>query len=218
LADHVNRDVSKPLVAIQLDTTNAFFSILRQTQLDNLSGKASRTYDGGRVQAGDELPKPHALDKCWGYFESMQGNASIMRFSNNQVHTHHLPCSKGGQQGDSLEIILCAVTVHPSIGRVCERHRGCKAVGICDDIFIVGFLSDALSCAAEIKQILKVDLHMVLNDSKFNPYFPDHFLNFEEARTAFECAVTADLLLGDIADIEAGVPADGASCRGSCWH
>jgi len=35
----------------------------------------------------------------------MQGNASIMRFRDNQEQTHHLPCSKVGQQADALESI-----------------------------------------------------------------------------------------------------------------
>jgi len=74
-----------------------------------------------------------------------------MRFRDNQDTTHHLPCSKGGQQGDDLETIQFSVTVHPSIGRVFEKHLGCKVVGICDDIFIVGSLSDALSCANELE-------------------------------------------------------------------
>ena len=93
----------------------------------------------------------------------MQGNASPMPSSDNQGLTHHLPCSKGGQQGNGLETIRFAVTVHPSIGRVCERHLDCKVVGICDDVFIIARLSKALSCAAEMKKILKADLDMDLN-------------------------------------------------------
>jgi len=54
LANHVNHDVSDPLVAVQLDASNAFCSVSRQPQFDVLSGKASRTYDDGRVQVGDE--------------------------------------------------------------------------------------------------------------------------------------------------------------------
>ena len=72
----------------------------------------------------------------------------LMRFSDNQGVTRHLPCSTGGQQGDGLETILFAVTVHPSIGRVCARRLDCKVVSICDDIFIIARLSKALSCAA----------------------------------------------------------------------
>ena len=46
-------------------------------------------------------------------------------------------------------------------------------VGICDDIFIIARLSKALSCAAEMKKILKADLDMDLNVQKFNVFFPD---------------------------------------------
>jgi len=161
------------------------------------------------VEISDELPKPHIFDKYWNYFESMQGNASIMRFSDKKGTTHHLPCSKGGQQGDSLETIRFAVTVHLSISRVCKRHLGCKVVGICDNIFIVGSLSNALSCAADLKQILKADLDMVLNVSKFNHYFPDPTLNIVQARFTFDLAVNADHSLSDLADMEAGISTDG---------
>ena len=67
--------------------------------------------------------------------------------------------------------IRFAVTVHPSIGRVCAR-LDCKVVGICDDIFIIARLSKALSCAAELEKILKADLDMDLNVPKFNVFFP----------------------------------------------
>ena len=112
-ANHANHDVSDPLVDAQLDASNAFCSVVRQLQFDVLAGKTSCPYDDGRVQVGDELLRPHALDKHWGCFLCMLGNASTMRFSDNQGVTHHLPCSKGGQQGDGLETICFAVTVHP---------------------------------------------------------------------------------------------------------
>jgi len=41
--------VSDPLVAVQLDASNAFCSVSRQPQFDVLADKASRTYDDGRV-------------------------------------------------------------------------------------------------------------------------------------------------------------------------
>ena len=83
LANHVDHDVSDPLVAVQLDASNAFCSVSRQPQFEVLAGKASRSYDDGRVQVGDELPRPRTLDKYWGYFLSIQDNASTMRFSDN---------------------------------------------------------------------------------------------------------------------------------------
>jgi len=56
LANHVDHDVSDPLVAVQLDASNAFRSVSRQPQFDVLAGKASRSYDDGRVQADRDHP------------------------------------------------------------------------------------------------------------------------------------------------------------------
>jgi len=137
-----------------------------------------------------------------------------MRFSDNQGVTHHLPCSKKGQQGDGLETIRFAVTVHPSIGRVCERHLDCKVVGICDDIFIVARLSRALSCAAEMKKILKEDLDMDLNVLKFNVFFPDTSFSLDTARFALDSAVREDPALADLAAIGAGVSTNGMHVAG----
>ena len=125
----------------------------------------------------------------------MQGKASTLRYSDNQGVTHHLPCSKGGQQGDGLETIRFAVTVHPSIGRICERHLDCKVVGICDDIFITARLSKALSCAAEMKKILKADLDMDFNVPKFNVFFPGTSFSLHTARSALDLAACADQIL-----------------------
>jgi len=107
-----------------------------------------------------------------------------MHFSDNHGVTRHLPCSKGGQQGDGLKTIRFAVTVHPSIGRVCARHLDCRVVGICDDIFIIARLSKALSCAAEMEKILKADLGMDLNVPKFKVFFPDTSFSLDTARSA----------------------------------
>ena len=68
LANHVDHDVSDPLVAVQLDASNAFCSVARQPQFDALASKASCSYDNGRVQVGDELPRPRTLDKYWVFF------------------------------------------------------------------------------------------------------------------------------------------------------
>ena len=73
LANHVDHDVSDPLVAVQFNASNVFCSVSRQPHFDVLAGKASCSYDNGRVQVGDELSRPRTLDKYWGYFLSMPG-------------------------------------------------------------------------------------------------------------------------------------------------
>jgi len=54
LANHADHYVSNPLVAVQLDASNAFCSVCRQPRFDVLAGKASRSYDDVRVQVDDE--------------------------------------------------------------------------------------------------------------------------------------------------------------------
>jgi len=170
-------------------------------------------------QVGDELPRPLTLDKYWGYFLSVQGNASTMRFSDNQGVTHHLPCSKGGQQGDGLETIRFAVTVHPSIGRVCQQHLNCKVMCICDNVFMIDRLSKALLCAAKMKKILKADLDMDLNVPKFSVFSPDTSFSLDTARSALDCAVRADPALADLAAMGSwGFNGWHACCRSSGWR
>ena len=75
---------------------------------------------------------------------------------------------------------------------VCARHLDCRVVGICDDIFIIVRLSKALSCAAEMKKILKADLDRDLNVPKFNVFFPDTSFTLDTARSALDSAVRVD--------------------------
>ena len=89
-----------PLVVIQLDNVNAYPSADRQAQFDVLAGRASKSYDNGHVHRGDDIPCPDSLRHYWSYFESMQGNASTLHFSDYQGQAHKIACSKGGQHDD----------------------------------------------------------------------------------------------------------------------
>ena len=108
------------------------------------------------------IPCAPSLRKCWGYFQSMQAHSSTLRFITHRGQPHHLPCFKGGQQGDGFETVRFAVTIHPFIGRVFQCHPACKGAIICDDIFVVAPLQDALARVAELKLILKQDLDWIL--------------------------------------------------------
>jgi len=105
-----------------------------------LAGRASKSYDNGHVHMGDAIPCPDSLCHYWSYFESMQGTASTLHFSDYQGQAHKIACSKGGQQGDAFETVRFAVTTFPSFGRVFARHGACTWAAICDDVFIVASL------------------------------------------------------------------------------
>jgi len=129
---------------MQLDIINAFCSVSRQAQFDVLAEMTSTSHDNRNVRDGDTIPCAPSLRKYWGYFQSMQGHASTLHFTDHREQPHHLTCSRGGQ-GDGFETVHFAVTIHPSIGRVFQRHPACKGAAICDDYFVVGPLQAALA-------------------------------------------------------------------------
>jgi len=99
-----------------------------------------------------------------GLFSVNVGSRSYLALTDHRGQPHHL----SGQQGDGFETVRFAVTIHPSIGRVFQRHPACKGDAICDDIFVVAPLREALALVAELKLILKQDLDLDLDVPKFN--------------------------------------------------
>jgi len=65
---------------------------------------------------GDDIPCPSSLYHYWSYFESMQGTASTVHFSDYQGQAHTIACSKCGQQGDAFETVRFEITTYPSFG------------------------------------------------------------------------------------------------------
>ena len=61
-----------------------------------------------------EMTSPVLLPYA-SYFESMQGTASTLHFSDYQGQAHEIACSKDGQQGDALETVCFAVTTFPRL-------------------------------------------------------------------------------------------------------
>jgi len=151
---------------IQLDIVNAYPSADWQAQFDVLTGRASESYDNGHVLMGDDNPCPSSLSHYWSYFESMQGTASTLHFSNYQGHA----CSKGCY---SFETLRSAVTIFPSIDRVFARHAACTGAIICDVVFIIAPLAEGPALAAELEEVLKQDLDLDLDVPKFNCFFQD---------------------------------------------
>jgi len=143
----------------------------------------------------------------------MQGHASTLRFTDHRGQPHHLTCSKGGQQGDGFEALRFAVTIHPSIGRVFQRHPACKEAAICDDIFVVAPLQEALALVAELKLILKQDLDLDLDVPKFNCYVPGNRLDDDQTRALFKDTLANPQSFSDLATIDAGVYKGTACCR-----
>jgi hypothetical protein len=51
----------------------------------------------------------------------MRSTACTNSYPDHNGHTHHVKGTKGGQQGDGLEIMCFSLSQHPIVGRVFAR-------------------------------------------------------------------------------------------------
>ena len=136
LHDLPSEDPDDPATFINTDITNALNEVDWQTTIDAFMGKASRSYDDGRVSPGESIPTIPGMWPFMGYFASMRTTASINRFTDHRGRTHHILGTTGGQQGAPDEMQNFCMTVHPIWGRVLQRHSTARAAAYANDAYI----------------------------------------------------------------------------------
>jgi hypothetical protein len=128
------QDNEDPKIICQVDFENAFQSPNRQLCTnDTILGVATREYDEGNVKSGDILPHLPALKSFFPYFRSMGDVASRNRYTDHEGTTHHIPGTRGGIQGDPIEMMRFCLTTHPIWGRVMNRHLTTLSTAYADD-------------------------------------------------------------------------------------
>ena len=162
------QDPDDPIAFINTDIAEACQEMCRQTTFDTLSGRATKYYDGGRVQPGDAIPTIAALGPFHGYFRAMRSTASNNRYVDHRGHTHLVEGTTGGQQGDGIEMAIFGLSQHPTIGRVFERHPNARGAGFADDLTIYA----DLKVLAELRLRLGEDTNLRYNMSKLKIYIP----------------------------------------------
>jgi hypothetical protein len=167
-----DQDQDDPIAFINTGIAAAFQKWCRQTTFDMLTGKATKSYDDGRVQPGDDIPTIGALRPFHGYFKAMRSTACNNRYFDHRGHTHHVKGTTGGQQGDGMEMTINSLSQHPIIGRVLDRHRSARAVGFADDLTIYAALKKALKVLVEMRQRLGEDAKLRYNMGKLKIYIP----------------------------------------------
>ena len=90
---------------LEIDLKSEFNEALRQAAFDGIAGTASRAYDNGRVQAGDNLHSLNALWRFFGYFRAMHDTVSTLRHVDHKGQVHHVERTSGVQQDDPMEMI-----------------------------------------------------------------------------------------------------------------
>ena len=162
-----------PRVICQIDFENAFQMPPRQLCVgDCILGKASRTYDNDAVQVGDALPHLAALKPFFEYFRSMGDVASRNRYTDHHGTTHHIEGTRGGIQGDPLEMVRFCCTVQPIWARILERHRAINGAAYADDAYLMGKLKEALFALADAISSFSNDADLQIQLTKCKIYMP----------------------------------------------
>jgi hypothetical protein len=144
----------------------------RQASFDTLTGKATKPYDDGPVQPGDDIPTIKELRPFLGYFNAKHSTGSNNRYPDHRGRTHHVKGTTGGQQGDGLEMMRYSLSQHPIMCRVFARHRSARRVGFADDLNIYAALKTALKVLVEMRQRLGKDAKLSFNMTKVKIYVP----------------------------------------------
>ena len=152
----------------------------RAGAFDSKTGKASREYDGGRVKVGDNIPCLPEIRPFFPYFQAVHGHAGDLRYTDFKGELHHIKGTKGGQQGDPLEMISFCLATHPVWERVMTRHPTARAVAYADDGFIHDDLLNALLACADLKAAMKEDLDLDFQLHKCKVYIKG--CSIEDAR------------------------------------
>jgi hypothetical protein len=144
---HDDQDPDDPITFINTDIAAAFQEVCRQATFDTLTGKATKSYDNGMVNPGDDIPTIRALWPILGYFKAMRSTACTNRYFDHCGHPHHVQGTTGGQQGDDgVEMTVYSLSQHPIIGRTLARCPRARGVGFADDLTIYATLRTSLKC------------------------------------------------------------------------
>ena len=162
---------SDPHIVCQIDFANAFQAPSRQLSTnDCILGKVSRTYDNGNVQIGDELPHLVSLNPFFPYFRSMNDVSSRNRFIDHEGSIHYIEGTKGGQQGDPLEMLRFCLTVLPIWGRILNRHSQTIGAAYADDAYLMGQIEPTLRALADTVSSFRQDADLKVSLPKCTIY------------------------------------------------
>jgi len=189
---------------LNIDLRNAFNEANRHAGFDALLGKASRTYDDGQVQIGDQLPHLASMHVFFLYFKAMHQCPSTLRYTDHKGTVHHIEGTTGGQQGDPLEMLRFCLTIHPIWGRVMTRNPQARAVAFADDGFVYDSLTSVLHIWVQLSHAFKNDADLAMQLGKCRLLVQGNFTR-EEARAKVLQIIDGDDALSSLRSLIAEV-------------
>jgi hypothetical protein len=91
------------------------------------------------------MPHLPAIKSFFPYFRCMGDVASRNRYTDHEGTTHHIPGTRGGIQGDPIEMTRFCLTTHPIWGRVMNRHLTTLGTAYADDTTSWAIFTDILA-------------------------------------------------------------------------
>jgi hypothetical protein len=113
---------------------------LCEDTINILSGRASRDYTCG-IKEGDVIGTVDSLTNLFGYFKTMRGYHSKLRYFDWDGQVHLGKGKTDGQQGDPLEMLIFNLTIHHLWGRVLAKFQETWSIAYDDDGYIKAKLS-----------------------------------------------------------------------------
>ena len=216
---HDDSTIRTPTI-INMDIKNAFNSTNRAGAFDSKTGRASREYDSGKIKVGDAIPFLPEIRNFFPYFRAVHEHAGNLRYTDYKGHLHHIKGTKGGQQGDPLEMLSFCLATYPVWSRVMARHAKARAVAFADDGYIHDDLLNALMVLADLRSAMKEDLDLDFQLRKCKVYVKGCTL--QEARDKVKEYIDNNAQLACLSDLlhESGNPAadpiqvEGIKCVG----
>ena len=98
--------------------------------------------------------------------------ASRNRYTDHHGTTHYIEGTRGGIQGDPLEMLRFCCTVHPIWARILARHRAITGAAYADDAYLMGQLKEALFALADAIGSFSNDADLQIQSTKCKIYMP----------------------------------------------
>ena len=84
----------------------------------------------------------------------------VIWYTDYKGQLHHIKGTKGGQQGDPLEMLSFCLAANPVRCRVMARHPTARAAAFADDGYIHDDLLNALLACADLRSAMQEDLDL----------------------------------------------------------
>ena len=136
----------QPNVLVSIDVKNAFSCLMRKQLLEAMNKGYQAISQRPSPEPGLNDEEQCTWDILWPYVFSHYAEHSDLRYF-HAGQQHIIASHSGVHQGDPLGSDLFALTIHPSLVKVADKHQRTRISGYADNLFLFGraqYVADAL--------------------------------------------------------------------------